>query len=422
MRRYALFNVGAKIPCLVYTSSIKYLGAHRVAVARSLQTERRCRQRLEAMLAQINADVVEFVPDEKLEAILEGLGQREEIRRADLGGRCTRKDLIVFKRSTGAELLPGYTWCEVRDGGRERRLHDVLCHTAVEIQSAVGCPFDRTYCPYTRFMVVRLDVEEFADAVAGMAQAHKRQSLFKLNNRTDTLGLEPHYGLAPRLINRFAQLEGKYLMLYSKGEAVDALVDLDHRKKTVACFTLTPQPVASLVEPGAPPPHRRLVAIGKLAAAGYPIRVRLSPIVPVAGWRTAYKQLIADLAAVAQPEMVTLWTLSMINHEDLHRIIPETALDDSVLAASRAEAKEMHGRKGAPFPPVVRAELYREIAAWTRAHFDQTAISLCLEQDEVWQAAGQDLVPRHGGRFLCNCGPRATPQQVAKVTCSSQSD
>jgi len=73
-----------------------------------------------------------------------------------------------------------------------------------------------------------------------LAQARRSQALFKLNNRSDTLGLEPEYGLAPALIERFGRMPDKAVMLYSKGDEVGALLDLDHCGRTIACFTLTP--------------------------------------------------------------------------------------------------------------------------------------------------------------------------------------
>lgn len=366
------------------------------------------------MLAKIETGQVEVLDDAALPAIFAAFGRREELERGGLARRDGAKELVVL-RSGGGEVFPGYDWREVRSGRHERRTNGVLCHTAIEIQSAVGCPFDCTYCPYTTFVCARLDVEALVEQVTRLASTRRTQTLFKLNNRTDTLGLEPEYSLAPALIERFAALPGKYLMLYTKGDRVDHLLDLDHRGKTIASFTLTPAPVAALLEPGAPPPAARIEAIGRLAAAGYPIRVRLSPIVPVRDWRAAYQALIARLLEVAHPEMVTLWTLSMIELPELFRIVPESVLDPVALAVCRAAVEQMRGQKGAPLPPVLRAEIYRTIARELRTSAPATLVSLCLESPEVWDAVSPLVVPRHRGRFVCNCGPRATPEVASRI-------
>jgi spore photoproduct lyase len=383
--------------------------------AKSLEADPLCRERLARLLARFRADQVEVVAEEDVPEILRSFGRRQDLLRGGLEGRAAGKELVVLHRALRGEVFPGYAWRELRDGGREREHNGVWCHTAVEIQSVVGCAFDCTYCPYTRFLSIGLDVEEFTDAVTRLAHERRTQTLFKLNNRSDTLGLEPEYGLAQALVERFASLEDKYLMLYSKGDAVDALVSLDHRGKTVACFTLTPEPVARLLEVGAPDIERRIAAVAKLAAAGYPIRVRLSPIVPVREWRAAYAALFDALAKVARPEMITLWTLSMIDVDELGRIVPAEAMDEAILAACRQSAAKMRGDKGAPFPPHVRAEIYRELATMARARFGEAAVALCLENAGVWRELGELVVPHARGRFLCNCAPKATPPAVAAL-------
>jgi DNA repair photolyase len=361
------------------------------------------------------AEQVEVIPDEALRPLLSALGQRRELQRGGLAGRRAPKELVALARLGDEDVFPGYSWRELRSGRRELCERGVLCQTAVEIQSVVGCPFDCAYCPYTRFVCLNLDVEGFVDRVSDLARQRRSQSLFKLNNRSDVLALEPEYGLAPALVERFAEQDGKYLMLYAKGVEVDGLLGLEHRGKTVACFTLTPEAVAELLETGAPTPEARLRAVARMARAGYPIRVRFSPVVPLHGWREAYADLVSRLAAVAQPEMVTLWTLSMIELSDLERVVPAHLLDEQALAAARTAAETLRGSKGAPFPPALRAAIYRHIAEQIRERSPATAVALCLETAEVWDQLQDVLVPRRGHGFLCNCGPRATPAAVARV-------
>jgi len=366
------------------------------------------------MLPHIDADTVEIAEGSAVEEALRSLGPREQLERGGLAHRGRHKELVAFTQFADGDVFPGYSWRELRDGSREIDHNGVMCHSAVEIQSAVGCPFDCTYCPYGSFVCIRLDVERFVDRVMGLVSEQPRQRLFKLNNRTDTLALEPEYGLASALVTRFSELPGRFLMLYSKGDEVDHLTGLDHGGKTIASFTLSPEPVAALLEAGAPSPAARLAAIEKLARAGYPIRVRFSPIVPIRGWRGAYWRLVQRLAAAASPELVTLWSLSMIDFEDLGSIVPLEELDAPMLAAARAAAEDMRGSKGAPFPEETRAEMYGEIASMVHALTPSTQVALCLETPRVWNTLGSRVVRRIGGGFLCNCGPRAVPEALLR--------
>jgi spore photoproduct lyase len=406
---------------------IETLHADRVVVARGILGDPRCKARLDAMLARVQGPPVEVLADEIVEATLAALGPREGRERGGLVGRGRPKALVAFARfgpgaSGPADVFPGYSWREVRDGGAQAA-QGVLCQTAIEIQSAVGCPFDCAYCPYTSFVCVRLDVEDFADRVGALVASRPRQTLWKLNNRTDTLGLEPEYGLARVLVERFAGLDpaaGHTLMLYSKGDAVDHLAALDHRGRTVASFTITPDRIAELLEQGAPTPDARIAALGVLHRAGYPTRVRFSPVVPLRGWRAQYRDLVARIARAGTPELVTLWTLSMIDLEVLPAIVPLDELDPDVLAEARACVAETRGQKGAPFPHRARARIYRDLVGIVQDALPETRVSLCLESPAVWDALGPLVPPRRGGSFVCNCGPRATPEAVRLVGLSAQ--
>jgi hypothetical protein len=370
------------------------------------------------MMPHVEAASVDILDDEGVERVLADLGPRHGRARGGLDGRGRAKALVAFTRlgdDPSREVFPGYSWRELRDGRAQADEHGVLCQTAIEIQSVVGCPFDCAYCPYASFVCIRLDVETFVDRVEALVRKRRNQTLWKLNNRSDTLGLEPEYGLATTLVERFARMGGPTLMLYSKGDSISHLERLDHRGRTVASFTITPDRVASLLEKGAPSPQARIEALGAMHRAGYPTRVRFSPIVPLAGWRDDYDALVARIARVAAPELVTLWTLSMVEVDELPRIVPLDALDQAVLAEARAAAVRLRGDKGAPFPPASRAAIYRQLAEILRAHLPQTRVSLCLESPGVWDAVGSALPPRSRGGFVCNCGPRVTPEALRLV-------
>jgi spore photoproduct lyase len=395
---------------------VEPLRSERVLIARSVLTDPPSRGRLEAMLPFVESSKVEILDDDEVERRISALGPRSGRPRAGLDGRGQPKDLVAFARFGDGpavrEVFPGYSWREIRNGRTQAQQHGVLCQTAIEVQSVVGCPFDCAYCPYTSFVCVRLDVETFVDRVEALVKSRPSQTLWKLNNRSDTLALEPEYGLSAALVQRFARLGGPTLLLYSKGDRVEHLVDLDHAGRTAASFTLTPEPIADLLEQGAPSPASRIEALGALHRAGYPVRVRFSPIVPFAGYRDAYDDLARRIARAGSPELFTFWTLSMIELDELPRIVPLGMLDSGALDAARAAAKSLRGDKGAPFPEHTRARIYSEISAIVRAHLPESRVSLCLESPEVWDALGASLPARSPGGFVCNCGPRATPQLI----------
>lgn len=363
------------------------------------------------MIKKIDADETTWLDDDLVERELATLGHRNQLSRVGLVSSKHKKKLVAFARlGQREELHPGYPWINLRCAGQQWDSYGVRCQTALELQSAIGCPFECSYCPYGDFLSVRLDVEAIAERMMSVVENHPVQKLFKLNNRTDTLGLEPEYNMAPILIKQFARLSDKYLMLYSKGVEVDHLINLDHGSKTVACWTLTPEGVANWLEPGAPDIRSRLVAIAKMASAGYPIRIRFSPIVPIVEWEKAYMRLIRALKEKAKPEMITLWTLSMIDPSQLDRIVPLSRLCPDIIKIAQKENRAVKGTKGAPFSERIRIEIYRTIIAMIKSELPSTHVAICLESKGVWLGLENQLSTFSSKGFHCNCGPISTPR------------
>ena len=180
-------------------------------------------------------------------------------------------------------------------------------------------------------------------------------------------------------------------MLYSKGDAVGTCSSLDHRGRTVASFTITPEPHRRARRSRSARPRRHAsTRSGALHHAGYPTRVRFSPIIPFVGWRDDYDELVARIARVASPELITFWTLTMIELDELPRIVPLAMLEPGVLEQARRASRLLAGDKGAPFPEKVRARIYSELTEIVRGRLPQTRVSLCLESP-----AGMGRAARH---------------------------
>jgi len=67
--------------------------------------------------------------------------------------------------------------------------------------------------------------------------------------------------------------------------------------------------VSRRFEIGAPDFERRLEAAYQVQHAGYPLRIRLDPIVPFDGWKNAYSETVKRIFQRILPERLTLGTL-----------------------------------------------------------------------------------------------------------------
>ena len=296
------------------------------------------------------------------------------------------------------------------------------CQRAWELHTINGCPYTCDYCgSLSEVIVIGLNVEEFVERMDGWVESCPEQSIFKLDNATDTLCFEPEYGVTKPLIDYFANKDGKYLLIYAgKCADVDWMLDVDHRGKTIATFSLSSGTQARMIERNSDPADARIEAMRKLQQAGYIVRARFAPIVPLKGWREDYRDLIESLFSQIQPDVLSIDTVQRMSAKTVHRSMDVSLWDPSFAEAMDMAALEMDGKYFGPLPDDKRLEVYDFIIDEVRKVNAHVPIGLCLESYEMWEKLAPRLGGMRPGRYLCNCGPTCTPgtdlyQEFVKV-------
>ncbi|MBN1421094.1 MAG: hypothetical protein JXP34_20145 [Planctomycetes bacterium] len=211
----------------------------------------------------------------------------------------------------------------------------------------------------------------------------------------DALSLDPLTAYSRILIPFFAARERARLVLLTKSPDVENLLDLEHRGRTAVAFSLSPDAVASLYEPGAPPPAARIRAAARIRSAGYPVRWQLMPLIPIPGWRDAYADLIARAFGAARPERITLGGVCSF---PAARGLLRAHVPPASPIRLALEGGEVGPDGRLRYRRALRVDLYRELIGIIRDHDPAVPIALCLEEEEVWRAAGLDP-----GRARCTC-------------------
>ena len=285
-----------------------------------------------------------------------------------------------------------------------------VCQRAFELHTIAGCPYMCDYCSsLSEVIVIGLNVEEFMGQMDPWVASCPEQTLFKWDNASDTLCFEPEYGATEMLIDYFARKDGKYFLLYAgKCAEVDWLLGLDHRGKTIMAFSLSGSTQSRLIEKRANTTDERIEAMRKCQDAGYIVRARFAPIVPVENWREENRAMIRRLFGQVRPDVLSIDTVQRMSAMQAHRCMDLSLWDQSFVEAMDAAAVEMEGKYYGPLPHHKRAEVYRFIIDEVRSVSPDTRIGLCLESYEMWQELGPELGMR-ADRYLCNCGPTCTP-------------
>ena len=277
-----------------------------------------------------------------------------------------------------AETLP----CAQGDAGPGRSVGRGLCPAPLRaVVGATQC--GRPYVPCCRAQTCA------APEVVGPADPGELWVASKLG---DPLALDPLTHFARVFVPFFAEQQRARLLYLTKSDAVEGLLDLPHAGRTVLSWSLNADMVSRALEDGAPSLDERLAAAARAAAAGYEVRFVLMPIIPVAGWREHYGDLVDRALRAVCPTRITLGTICI--YPTALRVMESRFGRDNPV--SELVERRRDGRLR--FPPEVRADVYRHLIGAIRERDPALPVALCLETQEMWQRLGLDPEA-----CLCNC-------------------
>lgn len=291
-----------------------------------------------------------------------------------------------------------------------------ICQDAHILHSAWGCLHRCDYCNIGTVFSIMLDIEEMIEHLDGLLDANPRQQLYKYDNHTDIPTLEPEYGALRLLVEHFARRPNAWLLIYTKSDNLAYLADYEHRGHTVVCWTLSCESVSRLVEKGTPTTGRRIASMRLCQAAGYPIRARLSPIIPVRDWRDENAAMLDEYLGDLAPDVLTLDMVKHIEPRDVRGTFDLSFWDPEFVAHIDRFVKMQDTERPFDvvpngkqlFPHDARATVYRFLARHIRRMRPDTRIALCGETPEMWAelAAELAMTPEE---YVCACGPTSVP-------------
>ncbi|HOZ49182.1 MAG TPA: hypothetical protein PLO37_21410 [Candidatus Hydrogenedentes bacterium] len=228
-----------------------------------------------------------------------------------------------------------------------------------------------------------------------------RAWLLSAGESSDSLALDHVAHLARDLVPLFArQDEGMLfpkekqhkLLFVTKSANVQGLLEVNERANVVVSFSLNAPEVSVRYEHGAPHPYERLKAAVRCQQAGYEVRIRIDPIIPLEGWCEMYEPLLERIESEMDVEGLR-FTLGTIRHNPgLRECASERGREWKVFSqANSREASDLRYR----LPVALRREAY----GWFLERLPgQATVALCKETEEVWGHLGLDSRnPR------CNC-------------------
>jgi len=111
----------------------------------------------------------------------------------------------------------------------------------------------------------------------------------------DSLALDPITGFSRSFIEAVSLIDNAFLELRTKSTQVRKLLEMKPRGNVICAFSLSPPAVIKTLEHQTPSLTARLSAAKKLQLAGWPVALRLDPIVFIENFRAEYKFLIEQI-------------------------------------------------------------------------------------------------------------------------------
>lgn len=273
---------------------------------------------------------------------------------------------------------------------------DVVCPHFLELKWANGCNFDCSWCylngtlrfrpmgkkPYLKNKEkIKQHIRIFLDNV-------ETPSILNSGELADSLVFEGNgFSLSSDIVPLFNNQSRHKLLILTKSANIKGILRSEAQDSLIISISINGIDVSKRWEKGAPNPIQRISAAAKLKNEGYPIRVRIDPIVPVQNWKEDYRCLIQNLFEQFEPERITIGSLrglrSTINN------CKDTTWVDFL------DEKSNWGKK---IPLIKRLEMYTYIINILSDEHSYHSVGVCKETKEVWKHLGLDYK-----KIKCNC-------------------
>jgi len=408
-----------------------------VFVHKRVYENRQATERLERMLQGLKNPPFEEVDESDTDRVIEASGAREELPvqsgRVRQGIEKFGRDPVMLfntfvwdpdqvkpptkeyrnprarsidRHLRGAGRDFAYSRREPADGRDPKRFY--VCQGGWGVHTIEGCVHKCDYCTQSYFVNYMLDLEDFAIDLERHFRERPHQRLYRYDLKSDTICFEPEYGASELLGECFSRSD-RYLLVYTKSDNVEHLLDLPYKEHMPCYWTLATDTQSTLIERDTPSLDERLAAMRRCAQAGYVVRAGFSPIVPHQGWREEATIALGKLFAAVRPDTVRLWVVSMMLAAEAEQIFGPENLDPEFLQAMRRAAPEMDGRHSGPFPPHARAEIYAHYIDEIRRISPDTPVNLCTEERQIWEMLS-DRLAMSPDRMFCCCGQHSVPK------------
>jgi len=272
----------------------------------------------------------------------------------------------------------------------------VICPHFLELKWAYGCPFNCAWCYLkgtfrflpTKTKPVIKDLGKIELHTQRFLQEVTTPEILNTGEIADSLMSEGLNKPFSKFIIPMFEEQNKHKVLFvTKSDNIKHLLEINPHNQAIISFSLNANEVARKWEQGAPSVDRRIKAGQKLSQAGYEVRIRIDPIVPVSDCGKHYTNLVSQLFASFIPSRITLGSLRGL----------QSTINGSTDKSWLQFLKE-NSNWGKKVDFKTRYEIYATIIDHLKKGYDYSNVALCKETVAMWGKLGMDYK-----KIKCNC-------------------
>jgi len=272
----------------------------------------------------------------------------------------------------------------------------VVCPHFLELKWAYGCYFDCAWCylkgtfrfrpegtkpVFKDYKKIELHTKRFLEEVA-------TPEILNTGEIADSLmgeGLNKPF--SEFIISMFEEQKKHKVLFVTKSDNIKHLLEINPHNQAIISFSLNADGVAKRWERGAPSVGRRIEAGRKLSQAGYEVRIRIDPMVPVLDWERHYTSLVEQIFDSFVPSRITLGSLRGL----------QSTINGSKDRSWLQYLKE-NSNWGKKVDFKTRYEIYAALINQLKENYNYSDIALCKETVAMWGRLGMDYK-----KIKCNC-------------------
>ncbi|MBN2311278.1 MAG: hypothetical protein JXR94_20030 [Candidatus Hydrogenedentes bacterium] len=309
-----------------------------------------------------------------------------------------------------------FHWANYNQKGDPDR-NDKVCRPCWRIHQQKGCIHRCMYCGLGGLLVSMVNVEEYCQYLGQIIERHPWQQTYLLDDDADPPCLEPELGCLGPLIEFFGTLDDRYLIIHTKTWNTEWMTDLKHNGNTIIVWSISGATQSRQIEPKTGTTEERIEAARIAQEAGYQIRYKFKPIIPVRNWREDAVEAVRMIFERTTPDVISLCCFMWNDVDRMKQILPTDLLDPEYLRAAEESTEEVASTRTKPFPPRVRSEIYDFYFQEIRKYSADIPVSLSTETFDMWREFRNKL-GASASNYVCGCGPQSVPG-AKKLACNA---